>query len=68
MILHAELEQARRPDSIVTSTVNEMRRHFAPVEKLQTRVFLHGDGKFGATCIQISLPGTCSPVEPEALG
>ncbi len=64
MILHAELEQARCPEVIVTSVVNEMRGHFAPVEELQTRVFRY-EGGFGATCIQVSLPGTCSPLEPK---
>lgn len=65
MILDAELEQSRCPDVIVTSVVNEMRGHFAPVEELHTRVFRY-QGGFGATCIQVSLPGTCSPVEPKA--
>ena len=31
----------------------------APVEELETRVFRYH-------CIQISLPGTCSPLEPKA--
>ena len=67
MILDAEMEQARCPGFIVSSVVNEMRGHFFPIEELNTRVFRH-QGGLEATCIQVSLPGTCSPLEPHARG
>ncbi len=62
MIRDVELETAWDTAVIVNETINEMRRNFYPIEPLDTRIFRHHS--LGATCIQISIPGSCSPQNP----
>ena len=64
MVTHAELESAYCPGAIVCHTIEEMRRSFYPAEDLLTRVFVHHS--LPATCFQMSLRDTVSPVQPHA--
>ena len=61
-IMHVELEQARYPSEIVKSVVGEMLKTFHPAT-VDTRISNHST--LNATVIQMSLPGTCSPWEPD---
>lgn len=62
MITDLELRLAFDPAVIVNETINEMRKNFSPIETLDTRIFRHHN--LEATCIQISIPGSCTPQNP----